>query len=158
MNHLTPRQKKFADLRLEGLPAGIAYSQAGYASAHPRVDARKLLKHETVAAYIAAQQEILNEKCLVNQVQIMNYLTHVIMTPIGRLDEESPLAQEYSNDLVGKETMRKRVKMIGKMDAIKQLCNMMGWNAPQQHEVQVSDELTALIREVRKSGGRKHQE
>jgi phage terminase small subunit len=155
MKKMTPKQKKFADLRLEGLPAGIAYSQAGYSSAHPRVDARKLLKHETVAAYIAAQQEILNERCLLNQVQVMNYLTHVIMTPIGRLDEESPLAQEFSNDLVGKETMRKRVKMIGKMDAIKQLCNMMGWNAPQQHHVEVSSELAEMVRKARAGGGKK---
>lgn len=154
MKKLSPKQKKFADLRLEGLPAGIAYLQAGYSTAHPRPSARKLLKNETVAAYIAAQQEILNERCLLSQVQVMNYLTHIIVTPIGRLDEESPLTQEYSVDLVGKETTRKRVKMVGKMDAVKQLCTMMGWNAPQQHEVTATSELAEMIRKARAGGGK----
>ena len=157
MKQLNHRQKKFADLRLEGLPAGIAYIQAGYSSAHPRTEASKLLKNEKVATYIARQQELLNEQCLVNQVQVMNYLTHIIMTPIGRLDEESPLTQEFTADPTPNGGIRKRVKMVSKMDAIKQLCTMMGWNAPQQHEVQASSELAEMIRKARAGEGKETQ-
>ncbi|RYD21745.1 MAG: terminase small subunit [Verrucomicrobiaceae bacterium] len=149
MNHLSPRQKKFVDLYLEGLPAGAAYTQAGYQSRAPGRDASKLLRTGKIAAYVTLEQEVLNSKSRLNKEQMMNYLTHIILTPIGRLTEESLLTQEYNVDPAVKGGIRKRVKMIGKMDAIKQLCSMMGWNAPQQHHVEVHSQLAEMVRKAR---------
>ena len=97
------------------------------------------------------------------------YLTNVLRTPVGAVDQNHPLCQEYVHvqadddeaeeemvDLFGDTVSSKpkkiiRVKMVGKLDAGKMLIGLMGWNKPQQVELGADDALSALISGVRKS-------
>ncbi len=142
-NHhgLSKRQKAFADFYLDGLErnvaAGVAYVRAGYSNNGAAEGASRLLKNDKVADYIAAEQERLSERSRVKKWQVLEFLSDVITTPVGDVDENSALAQEVTRDEIGEETVRTKIKMVGKIEAIDRLARMLGWNEPEKHEVEL---------------------
>jgi len=83
--------------------------------------------------------------------ELIQFLTNAITTPVGQVDENSPLAQEYTTDEIGKEKIRTRVKMIGKLDSAKLLASMLGWSAPEKTGGTGVSKLAELVGLTRKS-------
>ena len=75
-----------------------------------------------------------------------DFLTEVILTPAGKVDEESRLCQSYK---VTPEV--REIRMPDKLRAVEQLAKMWGWNEPEKHEHGPSNELTELLKRLRGS-------
>jgi hypothetical protein len=152
---LNPRQQAFADAYLSGVPAGRAYVAAGYTKnkAAADVEASKMLRKPAVKAYLKACREKLDKVAEVTREEVLKYLSDIIRTAPGTLDETSPLVQEYLINEIAGGVIQRRVKMPCKLDACKIICRMMGWEAPQQVEVAADDALTSLLLKIR-SGSR----
>lgn len=166
---LSKKQKQFVDLYLEGLAAGVAYVRAGYSQNGAAVSASKLLKTPNVIAYMEAEQQAMSERSRIKKWQVLEFLSEVITTPIGDVDESSTLCQEYTRTEIGgpQGQLRRgsydrgneveespaallvKIKMVGKIDAIDRMAKMLGWYAPEKHQLDASDELADLIRETR---------
>ena len=147
-----PRRHKFAMLILEGVPAGRSYERAGYQQRAARADSagHKLRHHPEVSAFIAHELERQRESAQITRKELIAWLCAIIRTPIGDLDADSPLVQEFFTEEIGDSKMiRKRVKMVQKMDAVKQLCSMMGWTGPEKLELSTSDSLAGLLKRIR---------
>jgi phage terminase small subunit len=147
---LNPRQKSFADRVIVGTPAGRAWEQAGY---HARgnaaeVEACKALKKPKIKAYIKAERARLEKAGEFERSNLVEYLVNVIRTPVGQLDGGSPLVQEFITEQ-GEAGTRTKVKMANKLQATKQLADVMGWSRPQEVKVDLSEQLSELIFKVR---------
>ncbi len=97
--------------------------------------ARKTLKKANVKKYIQALNKKLEEICIADAFEIQRFLTDAIRTPIGAIDESSHLCQKKKvkkhYDRFGEELGESfELEMVSKMDAVKTLINMKGYNAP----------------------------
>ncbi len=79
-------------------------------------------------------------------------------TPIGYLDDESPLVQEVHRDHAGTEDgpiVKLKIKMPSKMDAQKQIDKLMGFDRdkddPMAKAVDAMAEMVRMIREGKKA-------
>lgn len=151
-NGLNPREKRFADLVIGGTPGGRAYEQAGYAARGASADtlASRLLRKIKVSAYIKAERKAISEQARIDKWQAMDFLQDALLTPVGQVTADSILAQEVVTDSLDGATLRTKVKMVSKLDALKQLASMLGWNAPEKKEIDVSDRLAEMVRLTRK--------
>lgn len=129
---ITPRQKSFCELIAAGRTARQAYRQAGY-RAHGNaadVQASKLLRRPRVAAYLAALQAQESRKAAMKREDLIAYLWAVVLTPVSQVTPDSPLVQSYEirTDKAGR-VVRIRIVMVSKLQALKQLADLMGWIA-----------------------------
>jgi phage terminase small subunit len=145
------RHQRFADLVLRGSSLLDAYLHSGYKSkgSAAKAAASRLRAHADVSAYITAVQKQAASGAVMDRQEALEYLTRNIRTPIGEVDETSDLAQEVTRDEVGEETIRTKIKMPGKINAVDRLAKMLGWYAPEKVEVSADDELADLIRSTR---------
>lgn len=158
MKELNDRQRMFAELVVSGMPAGRAYEQAGYKSrgAAADVNASKLIRNPKVSKFMAELREKAMESAQMSLNEALAFLADAIRTPVGEVDENHPLCQEWVRQEVGDggenvSTWTIRTKMVGKLEAVKQLALMMGWNKPEEHKHQV-DGLTTLMEKLRAMG------
>jgi hypothetical protein len=70
--------------------------------------------------------------------------TPALLTPAGKVDEQSRLCQSYKVTSEGRE-----IRMPDKLRAVEQLAKLCGWNEPEKHEHGGSDELTELLKRLR---------
>ena len=149
---LNPRQKKFADLIILGTPAGRAWTQAGYqARGNPaEVQASIALKKPKFKAYIKAERERMDKAGEMRRDDLVSWLASVIRTPIGQVTAESPLCQEWSCEDIENGT-RTRIKMASKLEACRQLAQIMGWNAPEKIQITAADKLAEIVGKIRRS-------
>lgn len=82
------RQKKFADLYLQGLPAGRAYEQAGYGSTGDAADvsASQLLRNPKVKDYINKMNEKTDKSTILSITERKEMLSRIA----ARTEGESP--------------------------------------------------------------------
>lgn len=171
LEELNDRQRRFVELVVLGRAAGRAYEEAGYDARGAVADqaASRLLRNVKVVSYREFLRNQARESSQMSLDEMVAYLTNVLRTPVGAVDQNHPLCQEYVHvqadddeaeeemvDLFGDTVSSKpkkiiRVKMVGKLDAGKMLIGLMGWNKPQQVELGADDALSALISGVRKS-------
>lgn len=138
-SRLNPRQKRFADFYLGGMAAGPAYVKAGYSKNGADQAAHNLLRNTEVAAYLKVCQRELSEASRWEKWQLLDFHQKVLETPVGKVDENHVLAQEVTIDEIGEQTIRKKVKMVGKMDSARELAKMLGWHAPDKVMVSADD-------------------
>ena len=90
----------------------------------------------------------------------MRALHHIVVTPVGYVDEESPLAQEVTRDLIEKgDDAPERVESEGenaaRSRAAKLLAQMRGWDKskddPMAKAVDTMAEMVRMIREGKKA-------
>ena len=62
--------------------------------------------------------------------ELAEFLTSIIRTPIGNVDEQSKLAQEVRFD-----SESKTIKMPDKLSAVEKLAKLKGYNAPELSEI-----------------------
>ena len=77
--------------------------------------------------------------------EALQFCADIIRTPVGSIDEHSPLAQEVAYDLKG----GRRVKALNKLDALQTLAKFMGWMSGEKEAPQQEDTMTAWIRRIR---------
>jgi len=134
---LNVRERKFADMMLMGdVAAGRAYEKAGYTAKGASADtmACLLLKKAKVSDYMKTERRKAAEANQIERWEVVGFLAKVIKTPVGMLQQDSDIAQEWREEMseTGGRTI---VKMPDKIAAAKQLCQMLGWNEPEQHKV-----------------------
>tara|TARA_R110000796_G_scaffold17656_2_gene54215 strand:- start:26581 stop:27183 length:603 start_codon:yes stop_codon:yes gene_type:complete len=104
--------------------------------------AQEMLGNVKVRAYLARLQERIEQLGVATQFQLHKFCTDVVFTPIGSIDENSPLCQEMTvtdyKDKEGNITHTKtNLKMVPKAAALAQLSKMKGWDAPTRIDVRV---------------------
>jgi len=149
---LSPRHRKFADLFIGGMPAGRAYENAGYSAKGNSavVCAGKLLTNVNVKAYVRKRRRELAEADQFEKWQLIEFLTRIITTPVGQVDENSDLAQEVTRMEIGENVVQTKIKIAGKLEAGKQLATLLNWNEPEKITLDATDRLASLMERLRK--------
>jgi len=131
------------------ISADAAYVRAGYAP--DRGHAARLAARGNIVARIteirAQNAEDARQLCKMTKADALQFLFEVITTNIGDVDENNRLAQEVTRDEINKKLIRTKVKMPGKLDALKQMSVMCGWNEPEKIDV-TGDALVAAVASI----------
>lgn len=172
LDGLNSRQALFVEAYLSGMPAGRAYEKAGYKVRGNTADvqASQLLRNPKVARAVAAGKKENRELAKMTREQAVDWLVETLLTPVADIDETHRLAQEVTteevssgaprgelkrgqspsgNEASGPMILRKKVKMVGKIEAMKQLAAMCGWNAPEELKHTADDTLLAFLKGLR---------
>lgn len=146
---INDRMRRVCELVVSGHPAGRAYELAGYSSRGETADvcAAQLLAKPKVAAYLAMLREQASKKAEYTRDDLVGFLVQVMKTPIGEVGANSILAQKCKVDEAGGYL----IEMPSKIQAAKQLAEVMGWNKPQEVKVDLSEKLADIIGRVRRS-------
>jgi phage terminase small subunit len=133
--NLSPQQEKFIECYLaDETNASAAYIKAGYkvnqTSAHTL--AARALQRPAIKQAIDARRQLMREAAHLSRMDIVGFLCETIKTPIGKIDENHRQAQE-SHIEEGEIKSSTKIKMPGKLEAVKILVQMMGWNEPEKH-------------------------
>jgi hypothetical protein len=140
------RQRRFCEFIMRGLAAGRAYEAAGYEASGDAADvqASKLLRNAKVAKYLDGLRQEAKASAGRDRDDMLSKLWEIVETPVGKLNENHPLAQEFRFDENGLA-----VKMPSKLGALKQLCAVMGWNKPQEVKVDASEAFADMLKRIR---------
>ena len=139
-----PRYEKFAQAVASGLSASEAYRQSGANGKNADVHAARLMVNDGICARVAELKEAQSQKSELSRDQLREFLTEVILTPAGKVDEQSRLCQSYR---ITQEV--REIRMPDKLRAVEQLVKLCGWNAPEKLEHGASNELTELLKRLR---------
>jgi len=127
--------------RLMALGAYSNYSC--YAQAYPgssmeaaRSSSSDLLTKPNIRARIAWIREDSLKEVKIRIEESLRWYQTVRDTPVGYVDEESPLAQEVQKEIEGTEEtgpiLKVKIKIPSKMDAQRQIDKLMGFEKPQE--------------------------
>lgn len=147
MKELTEKQKAFARGMFEGLSQREAYKRA-YDCAKKKdetVDAlaSRLLSNVKVKEYLEELNKEAESPLVLTKQQRMIWLSRVVTTPIGEIDNTSELCQESCIDDSGM-----KFKMPSKIAAIQELNKMTGAYAPEKMETKVEHTFSSLLKEL----------
>ena len=131
---------------MRGLAAGRAYEAAGYEASGDAADvqASKLLRNPKVAHHLDGLRKEASAAAGRDRDDMVSKLWEIVETPVGKLTENHPLAQEFRFDQSGMA-----VKMPSKLGALKQLCMVMGWNKPQEVKVDATQSFAEMLKRIR---------
>ncbi|MCX6879381.1 MAG: terminase small subunit [Verrucomicrobia bacterium] len=131
------------------MPATPAYIAAGYkvSTKVAGTNGPRMLDFAGVAARINELRAKASERSEFKRADMVRFLVAVLQTPVGELEANSPLAQEISTEAIGETTIRKRVKMMGKIECARLLVDIMGWRAPEHHVVETGPKALDAIKE-----------
>lgn len=138
-----PRHERFAQRYLELGNASEAYRRAGYTKEWADGDGCRLLGNPSVKARI---EELRALNCLnstLKREQLEGYYSAVILTPVGSVTPNHPLAQSY--EVTDKGT---KVRLPDKNAAAQGLARLNGWDAPAKVEISI-DPMSAYLRQLR---------
>lgn len=146
---LNERQERFCQLVVSGRPHGRAYEEAGYKAKGASADAQaaRMIRNDKVKARIAELMKENASGCRLTREQAMSFLCDIIETPVGDIDPQHKLAQEYREP---GETTGGMIKMPAKLDAFKELAKMCGWYEPEKIQHGVTDEIAEMMIRIRK--------
>ena len=82
----------------------------------------------------------LDRSAIATKQECLEFLTAVLRTPIGEVGEDSPLCQEVAYTDSG---MRK--KMPGKIEAVRELSKLAGYNEPEPVDVPGLSQIAAVL-------------
>lgn len=142
---LTEKQKEFARLLVEGkLSKPDAYRKAFKCKDMKQTTASKaasrLSKNVEIQRYMDKLNDQLNKSAVLTKQQRMEWLSRVVRTPIGDIDNTSDLCQESCIDENGM-----KFKMLSKIAAIQELNKMDGAYTPQKMEVDAGENFMSLL-------------
>lgn len=144
---LTPRERLFVDGWIAGKRVADAYRSAGYQSkstASAQASGSKLLAKPKIQAAILAQRTALRESATIDLHETLSFLTQVVRTPIGKIDENSPLMQSYTRT-EGELSSTVRYQMVSKLDSLKHLTFLLGYDPAKKQEHSADTDLKALL-------------
>lgn len=128
---LTDQQRLFAQAKAKGMSGEKAVAHASYKSRGKaaRVQAARLLANDSVTAYLEELRAESDKAARVDRERAIEILSEAVITPIGEIGPNHPLAQEYR---VGKHG--ETIKMPGKIEALRELAKILGWYEPEKHD------------------------
>lgn len=141
----TEKKKEFARLLVEGKLS----KPDAYRKAYKRKDmsgesaskaASRLSKDAEVLRIIAELNAQLDKSAIATKQECLEFLTAVLRTPIGEVGEDSPLCQEVAYTDSG---MRK--KMPGKIEAVREISKLAGYNEPEPVDVPGLSQIAAVL-------------
>ncbi len=146
---LSVREERFCENIALGMKGGPAAKKAGYkgAAASLNVTASRLLRKANVIARIAEMRAKTSEKLEFSRETLAKHLFAAATTPVSEIDENSPLSQEVTTDKDGK----RKVRGMGKTEAARLLCDMMGWKEPEQMVVETGPKTLQAVKERAKT-------
>lgn len=107
-----------------------------------RTNASRLLANANVAARVEHLKREGAKNAEAEVGEVIRLCLNIMRTPVGYVDEESPLAQEVQRDIAGSEEegtiMKVKVKIPGKLEAAKLLTEIKGWKKPQEVDLNVN--------------------
>jgi hypothetical protein len=110
--------------------ASGAYRQCGANGKNADVHAARLMVNDGICKRVAELKAAQSQKSELSRDQVREFLTKVILTPAGKVDEQSRLCQSYKVTPDVRE-----IRMSDKLRAIEQLVKLCGWNEPEKHEL-----------------------
>ena len=140
---LSPKQKRFVELVvLEGMNGQEAYENAGYRARGnaAKTSASRLLTDANAKAYRAELEEERTRASILKSFELDHFLSQIITTPIGEIDENSPLCVAYKirrmegKDGEGPTEEIIEVKKADPLRAVDQLKKTFGDYAPEKVE------------------------
>ncbi len=151
-----PKNKKWLKF-CHAVAGGVQPSQAyvRHVSRPPRhrtayEAASRISRH--FCAYIATLRERLAKRAeeadVMSKIEVQQYLSRAARTPLNEITADSDLCQERTIDKDGAV----KLKSVGKLEAIAQLCKISGFDSVQQINVThtlVESPALRLIRELR---------
>ena len=141
----TEKKKEFARLLVE---TKLSKADA-YRKAYKRKDmsneaaskaASRLSKDAEIVRMIDELNALLDRSAIATKQECLEFLTAVLRTPIGEVGEDSPLCQEVAYTDSG---MRK--KMPGKIEAVRELSKLAGYNEPEPVDVPGLSKIAAVL-------------
>lgn len=145
---VNPAHERFCQLYSDGRFSGRSCYAQAFGSENDgtcRTEAWTLLTKPDIQQRIAwlREESLKSWKC--EKEEVMRFLHAVVMTPVGYVDEESPLAQEVTRDIIEKgedepDVLKVKVKMPGKKECAELLAKMQGWEKPAELKLNVSYE------------------
>ena len=148
---LNPKQEQFCQRYLLHGNATRAYREAFDGALGAAGSSFRLMQKDYIKKRIA---ELIGEDCEEIQIERRYLIQHhlnVLETPVGEIDENHPLAQEYK---VTKGSMS--VKMPNKADSAKELARLIGAYEPEKLEISGEEELIALVAGIGKANSQEH--
>lgn len=147
VNGLIPYETKFLRLYAQGLTPFRAMQVMHEPDQldEPLTDlqlknrALKILKKPAAKKYIENLNAELERQGVATILEMQMFLTAAVRTPIGMLDDTSPLCQKKVTTVKtfkdGSQTETTTLESVSKMDAAKTLIRMKGWDAPVKVDV-----------------------
>lgn len=131
-----PRHEKFAQLVAGGMKYTEAYRVICPGSGKWR-NPKKLADHASelagrVKPRIVELQTVSASGLVASRQELAEYLTSIIRTPIGDVTPKSALAQEHTKRSFGEDGEVETLKVPSKLEAVAQLCKLMGYNEPEK--------------------------
>lgn len=132
---LRPQDEKFCRaVALEGQTAVQAYLDHIATKECKRPTAQHnacdTLRHPLIQERIERLREMdkraIEEKLGFGREQLARFYVDALQTPVGDVDQDHPLCQEYTVT-VGEHSTTTKLKMVGKLEAGKALAQMAGW-------------------------------
>jgi len=142
------RQELFCQHVVSGLSATDAYIKAGYKTSKKAASANsiRLIGNDKIEERIAQLRAKTIEKLEMKRETVAKQLFDAIITPIGDLNDKHPLVQEVTTTTTALG-VTKKVKMMGKVESARLLCDMMGWKEPEKHIIEDGPERIKSARE-----------
>jgi hypothetical protein len=141
----TEKKKEFARLLVDGKLSKAdayrkAYKRKDMSNEAASKAASRLSKDAEIVRMIDELNAQLNKSAVLTKQERMEWLSRVVTTPIGEIDNTSELCQESSIDENGM-----KFKMPSKIAAIAELNKMDGAYAPEKMEVDAGENFMSLL-------------
>lgn len=141
----TEKKKEFARLLVESKLSKAdayrkAYNRKDMSNDAASKAASRLSKDGEVLRMIDELNAQLDRSAIATKQECLEFLTAVLRTPIGEVGEDSPLCQEVAYTDSG---MRK--KMPGKIEAVRELSKLAGYNEPEPVDVPGLSKIVAVL-------------
>ena len=133
------RHEKFAQLVAAGASASEAYrSIGGKGSKNANVHSARMMANDSILARITELKQAAAAQVEFSLIDAMNLIKEIIETPVGAVDKNHRLCQEYS-ETVGESSSSIRFKMPDKLSALEKLIRIKGWYAAEKQEHSISE-------------------
>jgi Terminase small subunit len=128
--------------------ASEAYRQSGATGKNADVHAARLIVNDGISKRVAELKAAQAQKSELSRDELREFLTEVILTPAGKVSEQSRLCQSYKVTLEVRE-----IRMPDKRRAVEQLAKLCGFNEPEKMEIEhgykAQQELIEVIARLR---------
>jgi phage terminase small subunit len=161
--NLTEKQKRFCDEYLIDLNATQAAIRAGYSWKTANEQGAQNLAKLSVQEYIREKQKSLANKLQITQEMVLEgyrrlafynvrkfYDENNHLLDVSKLDDETAFALT-GIDVTEEKTMNvvtaytKKIKMSDRRCALDSICKVLGFNAPEKHEVSAEEKFMEFL-------------
>lgn len=153
---LTPEEERFCQL----IAKGVFSNYSCYLQVHPtvqtstaRTESSKLLTKPNIQQRIEWYRAEARKNVVHDITESILWCKRVIETPVGYVDDESPLAQEVQRDITGTEeegtVTKMKVKMPDKMRAQQHLDALLGHTKADKENERQGNAIVDLLQWIR---------